>query len=231
MPAWKNWLTATCTEPVVITTDISLPLELPAAMWAELEAAYQAPPRAYHNIQHVHEVAAHYQHVAASLSWQNPKEVYLAVLYHDAIYQAGRKDNEVRSAEMAIAAVAKYLGEESIDSAKLVYLIELTAKHGHLQPDGLDEDTKHFLDCDMAILGAQADQFLAYDKAIASEYRGKLPGWMFQFLRRKFLKNLLDSPQIYLSDYFFQSHETRARENIAALLKKPRSVLMASSGR
>ncbi len=231
MPASKNWRMVTYTEPVVITTDISVPFEVPTAMWAELEAAYQTPPRAYHNIQHVHEVAAHYKDVAVSVGWQNPKEVYLAVLYHDAIYHAGRKDNEARSAEMAVYAVAKYLSNESIDSDKLVHLIEMTAKHGHLQAEGLDEDTKHFLDCDMAVLGSEPDQFLAYDKAIASEYRGKLPGWMFQFLRRKFLKNLLDSPRIYLSDLFHASHEAKARANIAGLLKKPRSVLMASSGR
>lgn len=231
MPAWKNWRTATCTEPVVITTDIPVALEVPAEMWAELEAAYQTPPRAYHNIRHVHEVLAHYKNVAESVGWQNPKEVYLAVLYHDAIYHAGRKDNEAHSAEMAVAAVAKYLSKESIDAGKLAYLIEMTAKHGHLQPEELDEDTRHFLDCDMAILGSESEQFLAYDKAIANEYRGKLPGWMFQFLRRKFLKGLLDSPRIFLSDLFHASHEAKARENIAGLLKKPRSILMASSGR
>ncbi len=231
MPAWKNWRMATCTEPVVITTDISAPFPLPAAMRAELEAAYQTPPRAYHTIQHVLEVAAHYQHVATSVGWKHPKEVYLAVLYHDAIYLAGRKDNETRSAELAVEAVGKYFSNESIDTEKLSNLIELTARHGHLQPDNLDEDSKYFLDCDMAILGAEPAQFLAYDKAIASEYRGKLPGWMFQFYRRKFLKNLLDSPRIYLSELFLESHETRARANIEGLLKKPRSILMASSGR
>lgn len=222
---------ATCTEPVVITTDIPLPFEMPAAMWVELEAAYQTPPRAYHNIQHVHEVSAHYKHVTDSVGWQHPKEVYLAVLYHDAVYQAGRKDNEVRSAELAVEAAKKYLGSESIDLGTLRQLIELTAGHGHLKAEDIDQDSKLFVDCDMAILGSDPQQFLAYDKAIASEYRGKLPGWMFQFLRRKFLKNLLDSPRIYLSDIFFESHEARARANISALLKKPRSILMASSGR
>jgi predicted metal-dependent HD superfamily phosphohydrolase len=231
MQAWKNWRTDMCTEPVVITTKSLLPISMPTAMWAELEAAYQTPPRAYHNIQHVHEVTAHYQNVAASVGWQNPKEVYLAVLYHDAIYQAGRKDNEVRSAEMAVTAVAKYLGDESIDAARLSSLIEFTAKHGHLRSADLDSDSKHFLDCDMAILGAEPEQFLAYDKAIAIEYRGKLPGWMFQFYRRKFLRGLLDSPRIYLSDTFFLSHETNARANIEPLLKRPRSALLASSGR
>ena len=200
-------------------------------MWAELEAAYQTPPRAYHNIQHVHEVTAHYQNVAASVGWQNPKEVYLAVLYHDAIYQAGRKDNEIRSAELAAASAKKYLSNESIDTSKLTYLIELTARHGHLHSDNLDQDAKHFLDCDMAILGSDVAQFHAYDIAIASEYRGKLPGWMFQFYRRKFLKALLDSPRIYLSNFFFESHEAKARANIEGLLKKPRSMLMAASGR
>jgi len=220
-----------CMEPVVITTDIAAPLTVPTAMWAELEAAYQAPPRAYHNLQHVHEVTAHYQNVAASVGWKNPKEVYLAVLYHDAIYQAGRKDNETRSAELALLLIEKYIGNESLDVAKVKNLIELTARHGHLGSDNLDQDSAHFLDCDMAILGSEPTQFLAYDKAIASEYRGKLPGWMFQFYRRKFLKSLLDSPRIYLSSFFFESHEAKARVNIEGLLKKPRSMLMAASGR
>ncbi len=200
-------------------------------MWAELEAAYQTPPRAYHNIQHVHEVTVHYQNVAASVGWQSPKEVYLAVLYHDAIYQAGRKDNEARSAELASLAIEKYFGNESLDVAQVKNLIEITAKHGQVHSENLDQDTKHFLDCDMAILGSDSPQFLVYDKAIASEYRGKLPGWMFQFYRRKFLKSLLDSPRIYLSNLFFESHEAKARANIEGLLKKPRSVLMAASGR
>lgn len=221
----------TCMEPVVITTDMAAPMLLPTAMWAELEAAYQTPPRAYHNIQHVHEVTTHYRSVAASVGWQNPKAVYLAVLYHDAIYQAGRKDNEIRSAELALLAVEKYLANESIDTEKVKNLIELTARHGHLGSDNLDQDTAHFLDCDMAILGSESTQFLAYDKSIASEYRGKLPGWMFQFYRRKFLKSLLDSPRIYVSKFFFESHEAKARVNIEGLLKKPRSMLMAASGR
>jgi predicted metal-dependent HD superfamily phosphohydrolase len=220
-----------CMEKVAITTDQTSVMRLPTAMWAELEAAYQTPPRAYHSIDHVHEVTLHYRDVSQSVGWRQPKEVYLAVLYHDAIYQAGRKDNEALSADMAVAAVEKYLSDEALDCSKIHRLIELTAQHGRVQAQGLDDDAKHFLDCDMAILGAEHAQFLAYDKAIAAEYRGKLPGWMFQFYRRKFLKNLLGSPRIYLSETFFQSHEAKARANIEALLKKPRSALLASSGR
>jgi predicted metal-dependent HD superfamily phosphohydrolase len=231
MPAWKNWRMVMCTVSAVITTNPYIPIALPAAMRAELEAAYQMPPRAYHSMQHVHEVLAHYSTVAASIGWENPKEVYFAVLFHDAIYQAGRKDNEARSAEWAAAVIKKYLPDEVLDIARIRTLIELTARHGHLRPQELDEDARHFLDCDMAILGAEPVHFLDYDKAIVTEYRGKLPGWMFQFYRRKFLRSLLESPRIYLSELFFHSHEARAKANIQALLNRPRSPLLASSGR
>jgi predicted metal-dependent HD superfamily phosphohydrolase len=220
-----------CMVLAAITTNRTMPIALPATMWAELEAAYQTPQRAYHSMLHVQEVLAHYDHVGASTGWKNPKEVYIAVLFHDAIYQAGRKDNEARSAELALATVKKYLSHEILDAEKIHQLIALTAKHGHIQPDALDEDTKLFLDCDMAILGAEIEQFHAYDKAIASEYRGKLPGWMFQFYRRKFLRGLLDLPRIYLSELFFSSHESKARANIDQLLRKSRNPLLASSGR
>jgi predicted metal-dependent HD superfamily phosphohydrolase len=220
-----------CMVLAAITTNRTRPIALPTAMWAELEAAYQTPPRAYHSMRHVQEVLAHYDHVGASTGWKNPNEVYIAVLFHDAIYLAGRKDNEARSAEFALASIKKYLPNEVLDAEKIQQLIELTAEHGHIQPDVLDEDTKHFLDCDMAILGAGPEQFQAYDKAIANEYRGKLPGWMFQFYRRKFLRGLLDLPRIYLSELFLSSHEAKARANIEVLLKKPRSALSATSGR
>ena len=76
-------------------------VELPVAQWDALRAAYATPPRAYHNFAHVQEVLRHYDDVAAGPGWRQPREVYLAVLYHDAIYEAGRRDNETRSAALA----------------------------------------------------------------------------------------------------------------------------------
>src|SRR5690606_27903307 len=81
----------------------SAPLILPDAQSDALEAAYATPPRAYHNFDHVREVLRHHADVAAGPGWAQPVETFLAVLYHDAVYEAGRGDNEVRSAEMAVA--------------------------------------------------------------------------------------------------------------------------------
>ena len=85
----------------------TMPFELPDAQWNALRAAYATPPRAYHNFAHVQEVLRHYDEVSAGPGWRRPREAYLAVLYHDAIYEPGRRDNEARSAQCAREHIAR----------------------------------------------------------------------------------------------------------------------------
>jgi len=198
---------------------MSAPLTLPTLMLSELEAAYATPPRAYHNFGHVQEVLHRFAEVTAGPGWTQPSEVYLAVLYHDAIYEAGRKDNEARSADLAMAQIEKWLPERGIDTLRVAELINLTARHGQFSPvdfgaDGFSLDTRHFLDCDMAILGAAPDVFDAYDAGIAEEYRGHVPGFLFRLNRKRFLKGLLARERIYLSDWFHQRYDASARANL-----------------
>ncbi|MEH6422171.1 HD domain-containing protein [Pseudomonas sp. CGJS7] len=191
-----------------------LPLPLAAEQIAALEAAYATPSRAYHNIGHVAEVLRHYADVAADTGWTQPREVALAVLYHDAIYQAGRRDNEARSALLAREHIARWLPEQGIDADRVAELIELTARHGAIARDDVDEQTRLFLDGDMAILGAEPAVFDAYDRGIASEYRGHVPGPLFKLNRRRFLKGLLKRERIFLSDLFHQRYDAAARNNL-----------------
>src|SRR5690606_10500872 len=80
------------------------PLALPAAQWSALCEAYARPPRAYHHIGHVFETLTRFRGVAeAGPGWRRPAEVWAALLYHDAVYVAARKDNERRSTELALA--------------------------------------------------------------------------------------------------------------------------------
>lgn len=194
------------------------PLELPDAQWAALRAAYVTPPRAYHNFAHVEEVLRHFADVAAGPGWRQPREVFLAVLYHDAIYEPGRRDNEARSAQLAQEHIAQWLPQGPMDAGRVAGLIELTARHGSFSPRdfvGADaQDTRLFLDCDMAILGAKPEAFDAYDRGIASEYRGHVPGWLFRINRRRFLKGLLARERIFLSDFFHARLDAQARANL-----------------
>lgn len=214
------------------------PIALPAAQWASIEAAHATPPRAYHDFGHVRAVLRHYDEVAAGPGWARPVEVYLAILYHDAVYEAGRQDNEARSAELAVAEIARWLPDAAVDAARVAELIALTARHGHLAPadlgDGADaDDARHFLDCDMAILGAGPATFDAYDRGIAAEYRGRVPGWLFRRNRRRFLKALLAKERIFLSEFFHARLDARARDNLRRAVDRKRHEMWAhgSAGR
>lgn len=198
---------------------MSAPLTLPTALLSALEAAYATPPRAYHDFQHVQEVLRHFAAVSAGPGWTQPAEVYLAALYHDAIYEAGREDNESHSAGLAMAQIAQWLPEAGIDALRVAELINLTARHGQLSTrdfgdDGFALDTRHFLDCDMAILGAEPVVFDAYDHGIEEEYRGHVPGFLFRLNRRRFLKGLLARERIFLSEFFHQRYDAAARSNL-----------------
>lgn len=216
-----------------------MPFALPAEQRAALIAAYADPPRAYHHIGHVVEVMRHYAEVDAGPGWRRPREVAWAVLYHDAVYRPGRKDNEAASARLACTHLQRWpsgtaidRGDDhaAIDRDRIVALIELTARHGALRRDALIEqaratpeiaadidDTLHFLDCDMAILGASPSGFEAYDRAIAEEYHA-VPRWLYRHKRRQFFRMLLDSERIFLSDFFRDRLEAGARRNLERTL-------------
>lgn len=203
---------------------------LPQAQWEALAAAYAQPVRAYHDFTHVHEVLRHHTAVAAGPGWRQPRETWLAVLYHDAIYVPGRRDNEARSAELAAAHIARWLPDAGIDAGRVDALIRATARHGSLGPvdveaDPCGQDLAHFLDCDMAILGQDWPVFEAYDRAIAAEYAGVVPGWLFRFKRRRFLRGLADAPRVFLSDFFHHRLDAQARANLrrAAAGGRPRT--------
>jgi predicted metal-dependent HD superfamily phosphohydrolase len=203
------------------------PLVLPPGQQASLEAAYAVPPRAYHDFHHVGEVLRHYQEVAAGPGWTQPREVALAVLYHDAIYEPGRSENEARSAQFAVEQIARWQPEAGIDAHRVAHLIELTARHGQFVPADFDgdpapDDVRRFLDCDMAILGAEPAVFDAYDRGIAAEYRGTLPAWLFRLNRRRFLKALLARERIFLSDFFHARLDAQARANLRRAVNEKR---------
>ena len=197
-------------------------LSLPSAQLDALKSAYASPPRAYHHFGHVQDVLEHYRAVAAGPGWHRPIEVWLAVLYHDAVYVAGRSDNEAASARLAQDHFERWWPDADINAQRVADLILLTARHSALRVEDAGsgdagEDARHFLDCDMAILGAAAEAFAAYDRGIAEEYRA-VPRWLYRIKRRQFFKKLLASDRIFMSDFFRQRFESQARHNLQAAL-------------
>jgi predicted metal-dependent HD superfamily phosphohydrolase len=182
------------------------PLVLPPEVMRDLAARYGEPHRAYHTASHIAEVLRWFDWVTDRTGWSHAADVYLAIVFHDAIYDPLAKDNEARSAALA--------GDSVGASPRTQQMIVLTARHGSVLPGEVDVDTAAFLDCDMAILGAARDEFDAYDAAIAVEYQA-VPADMFRAGRGRFLRRLLAEPRIFLSELFHAELDGRARANLA----------------
>ena len=194
-------------------------LTLPEELLQAVAQAHAQPPRAYHHLGHVAEVLGNWQAVADGPGWAQPRETWLALLFHDAVYQPGHADNEARSALFARTQIERWLGGQGLDAARVALLIELTARHGQLgaadlADDPHPQDACNVLDCDMAILGAAPARFDAYDAGIAAEYRPVVPGWLYRIKRRAFLKGLLGRERIYLGDFFHARLDAAARANL-----------------
>jgi predicted metal-dependent HD superfamily phosphohydrolase len=187
------------------------PLTIAPDVERVLAAAYGEPHRAYHNAAHVTEVLRWFELVADEIGWNDAGAVYLAVVFHDAVYEPTRSDNEARSAQLA-----RELAHAPERTAELILL---TARHGSIEPGSVDSDAAHFLDCDTAILGAPPAEFEAYDAAIAAEYR-HIPADVFRAGRRAFINKVLARPYIFLTELFRTRCERTARTNLEGALAR-----------
>jgi predicted metal-dependent HD superfamily phosphohydrolase len=198
---------------------MSARFDLPEPLWQAVEAAYASPGRHYHDGEHVTELLSWYERVADDAAWQRPREVLLALLFHDAVYVAGRHDNEAESAQLARASIARWLPDAALDVERVEQLILLTARHGTLRPTEVDPEAALFLDCDMSILGAEPARFDRYERGVAAEY-ATVPAALYRAGRRQFLERLLASERIFLSDYFHARLDATARANLARALSQ-----------
>jgi predicted metal-dependent HD superfamily phosphohydrolase len=193
--------------------DSVLPFELSAAIYEALRFEYDSSPRRYHNFGHVIEVLSDYR----SCAWKAPASVAWAILFHDAVYEPGRTDNEANSADV----MERCLKGTNYDIERIRHLIMLTARHGTLLQGDVDDAAAQFLDCDMAILGAPDSRYKTYANAIRYEY-GMIDDDVYRVGRSAFLKRLLALPSIYLTPRFRTTHEESARRNIACELRETR---------
>lgn len=189
-------------------------LHIPPELVRELEAAYRTSERHYHTIAHAWDVARWVMLAHAEHGFARVREAYVAALFHDAVHDVRRKDNEAKSAELARDAVARYALH--VDAEWVARLIARTAEHG--RASNLTTDEILFLDCDLASLGGDAEAYGRYEAGVANEYLAHVPEPMYRAGRRRFLEKLLASPSIFGSHYFHAKLEGKARENLTRAL-------------
>lgn len=180
-------------------------------LWQEVLTAYGAADRHYHTLQHLEDIHACMAEVWSQLD--GPDAVLLAIIYHDMVYRATRKDNEERSAE--------WMQERMLLHVDLpTGLVERAARHILATKDHTpneDRDTDLFTDADLSTLGAPADRYAEYAEQVRREFR-IYPDGIYRQGRRKVLKHFLAMPQIFKTPHFRQRYEEQARINLNAEL-------------
>src|SRR6185312_1709518 len=131
-----------------------------------LAAAYGSPDRHYHTFEHLDEMFQ----VAGRLMaiTDDPRSLQLAIWFHDAVYDPRAKDNEARSAELAVTLLGPIgVPLSALDAA--TRLIQATAHLTNPKPPG-DRETSILLDADLAILGSPPHRYRRYAADIRKEY-------------------------------------------------------------
>ena len=92
-----------------------------------LVAAYSAPERHYHNLEHLGEMFKVVERLAGLV--EQPDALHLAIWFHDAVYDSRTKDNERRSGELAVDLLGP-LGVPAATIERIVSMIWATAHPG-----------------------------------------------------------------------------------------------------
>ena len=172
--------------------------------WQNLEKAYSSKARHYHNLNHLSEMIVCYDLYRSHL--ENPNEVLFAIFYHDIIYKVTRKDNELKSAQFAVA----ILPDDSKLNKELVYdMICATQHHQH----NINEDINWLIDFDLKVLSKDWWAYKIYFEQIRKEYK-IYPNFLYNPGRKKALEHFLKNEIIFQTAEFRNKYETQARENI-----------------
>lgn len=184
----------------------------PERPWKFLSASYSEPQRKYHTLGHIGHCLEEFEPVR-SLA-KDPLAVEMALWYHDVVYDPRSKENEERSAVLAMEAAAS-MGWDPDRREKVAGLIRAST---HLAA-AEESDARLFTDIDLAILGQPREIFDQYERQIREEY-----AWVsdpaFRSGRAALLRSFLERASIYGTPVFREKYEQAARSNLSASIRR-----------
>jgi predicted metal-dependent HD superfamily phosphohydrolase len=183
--------------------------------FARVTAAYAEPHRAYHDATHIGACLLLLDDAEVHALAGRPEEVEAALWFHDVVYDTHAKDNEERSADLAVLAL-RSAGATGDVAARVGAHVIATRDHATASEDG-----RLVVDIDLSILGADPATFERFDAAIRREYdwvdeRAYVAG------RAAVLRRFLERPSIFATELFRARFETNARRNITGALERLR---------
>jgi len=164
---------------------------------------YSSPGRHYHTIGHIEDCLQQLARIEG-LNGEEREILTQAFLWHDAVYDPVRSDNEECSAALAVGHCDAGIRDE------IRRLILLTKSH---IVDDTDRLGSIMVSIDLSILGADAAGYAKYAAAIREEY-GHVPQADYTKGRAAVLKRFLERPVIFPYPPLRERLEQAARRNI-----------------
>lgn len=175
--------------------------------WLEIEKAYGAKGRHYHNLRHLDQLLQQLLPLKAEIAdWDT---LLFSLFYHDIVYNVRRQDNEEKSAELA----QKRLQALAYPSERILNCVsQIIATKSHTLSS--DADTNLFTDADLAILGQDWSTYHNYAQQVRREY-AIYPDLLYKPGRRKVLQHFLDMERIFKTSHFYDLYEQKAHSNLS----------------
>lgn len=175
------------------------------------------PGRHYHGLAHLAVLWTRHRRFGTGTPFVAPaasRLIACAIAFHDAVYDATRRDNEHRSALLWRRWAPADLSRANVDwvfetilaTADHLAAREATTRAGRLR--------LWMLDLDLTPLGEPSELFARNTRRLRTEYR-HLPEDEWQRNRLAFLRKLLTAPALYRSAPLAAAFERQARRNIA----------------
>jgi predicted metal-dependent HD superfamily phosphohydrolase len=184
---------------------------IPTSLISRLMARYAEPHRRYHTWSHVATVFD----ASERISDDRSREIALAILFHDAVYDPKSHDNEEKSAELLLSE-GRLVDEDEVVLKKARAMV-LATKHFEREPES--EQACIMVDADLSILGADDVTFDAYEDAIRQEYAFATDA-QFATGRALVCQIFLDQPHIFHTPAARELWEKKAKDNLARSLAR-----------
>jgi predicted metal-dependent HD superfamily phosphohydrolase len=182
----------------------------PEQVFYEAREAYRSSGRHYHTWEHVLDCVEKLR----AIPTESSRAVFLALVFHDAIYVPGRPDNEVLSAGLAADVLSEHtrLSREELEAIEKMIL----ATRHHVPEPGSSHDLRVALDIDMSILGADRESYEAYAAGVRREWVPAVTTEeKFKAGRAAFLSKLLTSKAMFTTEEGKERWQAAARANVA----------------
>lgn len=186
--------------------------------WSFIQALYNWPVRAYHNLDHIQDCL----NVLDDSPFPKSPSLEIALILHDAVYVPGQKDNEENSALFANFLLQDLLLEVDFEIVRTIQELIRATAHNNEILSGLEA---FICDIDLSILGRSPEEYEKYSQKIRLEYK-QYTDKEYNAGRTLFLEKMLND-EIFHLPVFREKYSKQATINMGrelTLLRKAKEL-------